>query len=352
MGARYTPAVAGMEGFSAMELTIGRYLDSDDDFFNWINGASAALVVLSAAIESGLLDALGDEPAAIQALAVQTGIPEDKLDRLVNFLAAHEVVERVADGRVAQTPRTQRAREAAPAIQCVKFGSLAGGAQLYPALKQGKTAYELAYGKPVFEHLSTNPELGAVFGQFMGFMTRRDARFIFAHHAFEPFGIVADIGGSHGDLLLAMLEHHPEARGILFDLPHTVAQAEGFIGASPHADRVSLVGGSFFEQVPAADLYLLKQILHDWDDEECVAILKTIRKAIPPGGRVAVIDHVLAEVPTPSEGLTTDIAMMIWDTGRERRLSEFAALFEAAGFELDRVSENPQGHSVIEAVPA
>jgi hypothetical protein len=123
------------------------------------------------------------------------------------------------------------------------------------------------------------------------------------------------------------------------------------IKAAPEGDRVEVVGGSFFEEVPKADLYLIKMILHDWDDAECVKILETIRKAIPLGGRIAVIDYLLPEVPTPTEGLSMDLAMMIWDTGQERKLSEFEALFAAAGFRLDRVSENPHGQSVIEAVP-
>ncbi len=103
--------------------------------------------------------------------------------------------------------------------------------------------------------------------------------------------------------------------------------------------------------MPAGDLYLLKQILHDWNDAECIAILKTVRAAITPRGRLAIIDFLLPEVPVPSGALTMDIAMMVWATGRERQLSEFESLLDAASFRLDRVTENPHGQSIFEAVP-
>ena len=122
------------------------------------------------------------------------------------------------------------------------------------------------------------------------------------------------------------------------------------VGKAEHGDRVEIIGDNFFEAVPAGDLYLLKMILHDWNDDECVTILKRIREAIRPGGRVAVIDYVLPETPRHHSGMAMDIAMLVWATGRERKLSEFKALFDAAGFVFDRITENPLGQSVVEAV--
>jgi hypothetical protein len=154
-----------------------------------------------------------------------------------------------------------------------------------------------------------------------------------------------------GDFLLGVLAEYPGAKGILFDLPETVTMARTAIAASPLAGRVEIVGGSFFEEVPSADLYTLKQILHDWHDEECEQILGNIRRAINSGGRLAVMDHILNDTPAPDEAQGTDVAMMVWDTGRERKLADFERLFAATGFAIDRVTRNPGGHSVIEAVP-
>ncbi len=228
---------------------------------------------------------------------------------------------------------------------------MSAGSRFVPALREGKTPFEHFYGEPVFDYFRKHPEDAAAFGAFMGYMTMRDMRFISAHHRFQPFATVADIGGSMGNLVLAILADYPGTRGILFDLPETVELARPRVAASALAERVELVGGSFFEAVPAADLYTLKQILHDWHDDECRQILGCIRAAINPGGRLAVIDHILPDEPAASEAQATDLAMMAWDTGRERRLADFEALFDASGFRLDRVSHNPNGHSVIEAVP-
>lgn len=126
---------------------------------------------------------------------------------------------------------------------------------------------------------------------------------------------------------------------------------ENAVKSAEHGERVKFIGGDFFTSVPdGGDLYLLKMILHDWDDEECINILKSIRAAIAPGGRVTVIDYVLPEVPQPHPSNSMDLWMMIWATGRERKLSEFKLLFDAAGFSFDRVTKNPEGQSVIEAV--
>lgn len=334
-----------------MKKTIGQYLDDRGDFFNWMNGSIYSIVALIAVIDSGILDKIGEEPVSTGDLAADAGIPEDKMRRLVNFLIAHEIVASAGNGRIVATPRVRKLREAAAYPQCVAIGAPAG-VKLYQALRDGVSAIEKHYGKPVFEYFRERPDRAAVFADFMEFQLERFLRFFHANHQFHPFCTVADIGGSQGGMLLSVLEHYPDARGILFDLPNVIAQAADRVSAASGGDRVELVGGSFFEGVPAADLYLLRQVLHDWTDDECVAILRSIHAAMEEGGRVAVIDHILPEIPAPTEGLATDIAMMVWASGQERTLSEFEALFGRAGFRLDRVTGNPDGQSVMEMVRA
>ena len=328
----------------------GAYLDDPDALFMWLNHAVFGVAAMNLANRSGVTARLLEGPATVADLAATARLPHDKLARVLAYLVAQEVIGQDAQGQYVATPRTATMHEAAGYFANTETSTMAAS-RLLDGLRDGQVPFELAFGEPVFAHFAARPERAALFGTFMGWMTRRVTRFLFAQHRFHPFGTVCDIGGSMGDLLLAVLAEYPDARGILFDLPSTIDLARPRIAASPLADRVSLVGGSFFDSVPVADLYTMKQILHDWDDAEARAILATVRTAIPPHGRLVVIDHILHDVPTADEGQGTDIAMMVWATGRERKLGEFAALFAATGFAIDRVTRNPAGHSVIEAVP-
>jgi hypothetical protein len=190
------------------------------------------------------------------------------------------------------------------------------------------------------------------FARFMSLTTKQAEQFVFARHEFAPFKVAVDVGGNHGSLLLGLLELQPQARGILFDLPEVVALARPALDAHPCGARVEVAGGSFFEKVPAGgDLYLLKQILHDWDDERCVAILRNVRAAIAPDGRLAVVDRLMPEQVRPHPAYNMDLYMLLLLGAKERRLSEFEALFAQSGFRPGRVTEDPNVPSVIEALP-
>lgn len=333
-----------------MNQTIGDRLDVPGGLFHWLDHAGHSLAVLKLAAETKLCDHLADGPVRVAELATRCGLPTDKLRRIVYFLAAEQVLEMLPDDRVAGTPRSERLRQEG-SVTFIPSRSCEVGPFLREACVRGISAYEARFGKPVFAHLAEDPVTAAAFVNLMGDFTRRIEEFISTHHQFEPFERAVDVGGSHGGLLMAVLAKHPQAKGVLFDLPETVAHVADAVRASQHGRRIELVGGDFFKAVPAGDLYLIKMILHDWNDDECIAILKSVRAAIAPGGRVAVIDYLLPEVPAPTGAHLMDIAMMIWATGRERRLSEVEALFARSGFRLDRVTENPEGQSAIEAVP-
>lgn len=331
-------------------LVFGDLLDDPDRLFTSLHGVVFGIGAANLVLRAGVVEQLLAGPATTAELAAAASLPQDKLARVLDFLCGHAVLAQQADGRWAATPRTARLVEARGYLANCESSALMNSAWL-PALQAGRSNFEEHFGQPVFAYFASNPQRAALFGEFMGWMTRRVTRFLFAEHRFQPFATVADIGGSMGDLLLAVLAEYPGTRGVLFDLPETVALARPVIAASPLADRVELAQGNFFESVPVADLYLLKQILHDWTDEECRQILATIRRAIPAHGRLVVIDHILSDPPAPDEAQSTDLAMMAWAGGRERKLGEFAALFASTGFAFERVTRNPAGHSAIEVRP-
>ncbi len=199
----------------------------------------------------------------------------------------------------------------------------------------------MAHGQSFFEMMRDDPAKADDFARFMTATTALAEQFIFSSHDFAPFSLAVDVGGNHGSLLLRMLSLQPAARGILFDLPTVTALAPPVLAAHPNGARVEVVSGSFFESVPAGgDLYLLKQILHDWKDPECLAILRNIRAAIAPGGRLAVVDRLMPEEIRPHPSYKMDLYMMLLLGAQERKLSEFEALFAQSGFRLDKVSED------------
>jgi len=332
-----------------MLKSLGEMLDTPGEFPAWIQHITVAFTVIYAVDRLGLLEHLDDGPVALAEVAARSGCPEDDVARLFAFLAAEGALELDGHGRAVATARTHTMR--ATVQQQLARMTLETGFAYPDAIGTGVTAYEARYGLPVFEHLGANPEIARMFGRVMSETTAMNERQIFARHEFMPFDVAIDIGGSQGSLLLRLLEAHPAARGVLFDLPETVAQAEGPVAAAGMAGRVEFVGGDFFASVPSGgDLYLLKQILHDWSDAECRTILANIRAAIAAGTRLAVVERLLPEHYRPHNAYVLDVIMLLWTSGRERKLSDYVAMLGECGFAFDRVTENPDGMSVVEFV--
>ena len=334
-----------------MVQPIGQHLDDLESFHAFALQSQATNAALLAVAELRLLDYLDDGPADAEAVAAKSGLKAANVSRVLRFLAAQQVIACDAEQRYSHTARSRLLKDNQSSLRFWRetMGAARGMAE---CLKTGRPAFDCNFGQPVFEYLAGRTEAQKYFGALMTRTTAILEAFVFANHAFEPFELAVDVGGSHGRLLLQLLERHPESRGIVFDLPHVAGQTAPVIAASAAGDRAEAVGGDFFKAVPAGgDLYLLKQILHDWDDDECVRILKSIRAAIASGGRLAVIEFLLPEELEPHPGFAMDVHMMALSTGRERTAAEYEALFNAVGFRLDRVTENPNGPSIVEAVP-
>ena len=170
---------------------------------------------------------------------------------------------------------------------------------------------------------------------------------------FSAASKLVDVGGAHGALVGAIVQKYPQATGIIVDLPHVVAGTKPAIEARGLAGRIEVMGGDFFKEVPSGgDIYLLKHILHDWNDEKCVSILENVRKAMKPTSKVLVVEFALPENATPSLAHLMDLNMLVMLDGRERTKDQYGALFAKAGLRLSRFIPTPSPMGIAEAVLA
>jgi hypothetical protein len=304
----------------------------------------------------GVPDALGDGALDLDVLTTRTSAQPEALARLLRAAVGLDLVTRTAEGTYALTPGGQLLRTGVP-------GSIGNLAQLFCgdatwrawgelewSVRTGEVAFEKVTGRPAFEHIAADPTLNAVFTEAMAEGTRMAAPGIVAACDVTGVSTLADIGGGNGTLLAAFLDAHPHLQGILFDSPSGV-------GEPVVTQRCAVVTGDFFTAVPAADAYLLKSVIHDWDDERSITILSRIREAMPPHGVLFLVEPVLvddaAELAAQRMLLMSDLNMLVCTGGRERTEAEFGALLAAAGLRLAAVtSAEPRGYSVLRAEPA
>jgi O-methyltransferase/methyltransferase family protein len=308
----------------------------------------------------GIADLLREGPHTSAELADQTETHAPSLHRVLRALAAVGVLHEGNDGRFALTEIGECLRSDAPepvggwAAYVGLPSHFAAWANLLHAVRTGESAFRSAHGDTtVWEYRARHPEDGAIFDWAMTDITQRANRHLLEAHDFARFGSVVDVGGGHGALVAALLSAHPQMRGVVFDQPHVVAGARAVLEAAGVADRCEVVGGSFFDAIPAgADAYVLKAILHDWDDEDAVRILRLCREAIAADGALLVVERELGAPNENPDGKLSDLNMMVGPGGLERTRDEFADLLAAGGFALQRTVPTAIGLSVFEARPA
>ncbi len=319
--------------------------------------------VVHVAAQLNIADLLADGPQHVEELAAATSTHSASLARLVRSLAALGVVEEEADGRISLTPFGTPLRANVPGSVRDHVCFLAGewfwrswGDLLY-SVRTGQPAFEHQFGMQVFEYLGQHPEAGAIHHAFFSAMARLTSAPLVAAYDYARFGTIVDVGGNVGSLLSAILQAHPGVRGILFDLPYVVAEAAPVLSEAGVADRCEVVGGNFFESVPTgADAYILKYIIHDWDDERTMTLLTQCRKAMGPGATLLIIEQVLPERLEEGEvawqSARLDLQMLVLTSGgRERTEPEFRQLLADAGFELRHVIPTQSPFSILEATP-
>ena len=308
---------------------------------------------LWAAAHLRLADAIGDAPTPVAELARATGAQEDNLRRLMKALVSIGVFRAEGEDSFVQSDLSLLLRSDHPLSQRnfveTIFGGehFAGWGAIKHSLAHEGPAFDSVYGMPVFDWYSRHPDEAQRFSQAMASTTLLLEAALLGTWEPPPFELAVDLGGSRGTLLAALLQRRPEARGVLFDLPNVADSARG---AAP--ERIEVVGGDFFKRVPEGDLFLLKLILHDWSDDRSEAILRNVRAAIRSGGRLAIIDALLPDVPGDHAGFLMDLNMMVMTGGRERTAAQFEALLARTGFRIESITPTPTPMAVVQAIAA
>jgi SAM-dependent methyltransferase len=316
----------------------------------WVSQAVGVVALL------GVADQLGEGPRGSDDLARAVGANPQALYRVLRLLASLGVFAEVAPDSFALTPLSETLRSDAPgsvrnfAITETAPGHWLPWGRLHESVLSGRPMAREALGMELFDWYAQNPEEAGFFNAAMGNLSALAASELVRVYDFSAVRTVADIGGAHGVLLAAVLRANPAARGILFDLPHVIATAVGAVAEEELSQRCELVSGDFFEAVPdGADLHLLKQIVHDWDDERATRLLQNCHRALDPAGKLLLVEMVIPPENRPSPAQAMDLNMLVLLGGRERTEEEYQRLFQAAGFRLERIIPTHSPFSVIEA---
>jgi hypothetical protein len=337
--AKHTPAPAAM-----FRLIIGR----------WVSH----LIYVAAKLE--LADRLKDGSRTVEELAMAAEAQAPALYRLLRALASVGVFAETKGKRFKLTPLAALLQKAVPGSMHAaalmwgeKFQEDAW-AQLLHGIKTSEIPFLKAHGVPPFEYLEKHPEALKIFGEAMTSVSSTENPAIAAGYKFSGIQTLVDVGGGHGSLLSTILKVNPKLKGVLFDQPSVITRAkqDGHVTAKGIPERCTLESGDFFEAAPkGGDAYIMKRVLHDWDDERCAKILANCCAAMSKKGRVLVVESVIPPGNGPDRGKLADMQMLIMG-GRERTKQEFAAVFRAAGLKLTRVVPTKCPLSIVEGVRA
>ena len=314
---------------------------------------------LHVATELGIADLLKDGPQTVEELASSTGAHRESLYRLLRTLAAQGVFAEDDHGRFVLTPAAALLQQEVMRDGVLLCGEVSGDGSWWHAvgalrysIMTGEPAFNRQHGIGFFDYLSAHPESRQWFDRGMANFAEAENPAIAGAYDYARFDHIVDVGGGQGGLLAEILKRHPNVRGTLFDVPEVV-RTPAYLSKEAFPARWATVGGDFFQSVPpGGDAYVLKRILHDWSDEQCMRILRCCREAMSERARLLVVDVVVPAGNAPHPGKVMDILMLAVAEGRERTEQEFKALFEKAGLQLTTVTMTPSTLSIVEASPA
>ena len=281
------------------------------------------------------------------------------LHRLMRTLASLGLLTERPPGRFGLTALGEALKTGAPGAARASLLTIGGASfsssfdHIVHSIETGKTGFERAHGRALFDYLAQHPEEASLFSETMVGFHGEEPRAAAAAYDFSIFDTVVDVGGATGNMLAAILARHARPRGVLFDRPHVVGDAPALLNAKGVNDRVTIEAGDFFETAPAGgDAYVLSHIIHDWNEGQCLTILGHVRKAMKRQGRLLVVEMVLPEGDAPHPGKMLDMVMLVVPGGQERTEAEYRLLLSGAGFRLSRVVPTDSAVSVVEAVIA
>jgi hypothetical protein len=319
-----------------------------------LGGLAAQSVYVAAKL--GIADLLANGPRTVKDLAEETDTHAPSLYRVLRALSSFGIFQENDDEQFALTPTANLLRSGVSGSlrDCAIFMGEdwhweVWGKTLY-SVRTGNPAWKEVHGQPVFPYFATNQKASKIFDDAMSSFTTLATNAVVEAYDFSSVRTLVDVAGGHGRLLTGILSANANMRGVLFDLPHVIAGAREGITTSALASRVELATGDFFVAVPAnGDAYIMKHIIHDWDDAQALQILKNIGKAMNPGGRVLLVESVITERNKPDFGKLMDIEMLVSPGGKERTAKEYEQLFARAGLTLTQIVPTNSPYSIIEA---
>lgn len=336
------PARQPSPGEQMMQMVCGK----------WVSRA------IGVAAELGVADLLAAGPASAAALASKTGAHAPSLGRLLRALASVGVFDEISEGVFALNALGETLRSNVPGSMrdMARFQSGPGlwgpWGEMQHAVQTRGTRVRQAFGVDAWDYFGAHPDEAAVFNGAMTNLSQQESHAVAATFDFGRFTKLMDVAGGHGVLLSTVLNRFPQLRGVLFDMPSVCDGGRAAMAEAGLADRCEVVAGDFFNSIPAgADAYMMKHIIHDWDDEKSIAILRNTRAAMGQDGTLLVIEIVIPGPGVPSFGKLLDLEMLVTAGGLERTESEYRNLFAAAGFDLVVVHPTPAPVSVIEGRP-
>ena len=295
-------------------------------------------------------------PMSVDQLAKSANCDEGAVFRLLRALASNGIFNENKDGRFALTPMAECLQENHP--QSMKAMAIAAGGLFYRAytelvfaVQTGKPGFDKAIGMGPFEYLSNNPEEGKTFDRAMTNFHGGETQPMIDHYDFSVFDTVVDVGGGNGDVLSSVLEQNTEVKGVLFDMPEVIERARENISNKGLIDRCKPTAGNFFESVPNGDAYILRHIVHDWNDDDAVRILSNCRKSMNSNGKILVVEAVIPEGNDPHPFKWLDITMLMIG-GKERTKEQFETIFNKAGLKINRILPITPAISIVEGIKA